>query len=263
MKQGKINQIYNQTISKHRKLKEEYNVWIKKIDDKHKEIINLIKEADPTRYRKENLRNSRSLSELLKEKSPRNYYQDYIFSYFETTIACRNDMIINNKPIMIYSYLFTITMFLELVFKNFIVTNNEKFKNSFTKSYWKSHNIKTIIESNKNNLLSLGLNEDCYDLLVSEISILYSFTTIHDIAQAFKYPIDKSFKNGIITDKLMNIDISQIKTMTTNHKKLLFIGLIITFLTFIDNITYLINNTLIPAYKELCEDFENISKELK
>lgn len=248
MTESEINIIYDKTYKEYLRVQKEYNDNIKKIDDKYSEILNYLKNTDINEFNNQKLYDSKKLSELLEQKTPKGEYQHYIISYFESLISCRNEMICKNKPIMIYSYLFNLTMFIELVLKNLIVTNNEHFKETKDEDYWKRHDIKKIVEVNKENLINIGLNEECYNILNLEINKLCELSLISDIAQSFRYPIAKDFQTGIIKEELLHLDIAQIKTMIENHKQLLFIGLIIKFLTSIDNEKWLINNILIKSY---------------
>lgn len=253
-----IKSVYDETYEEYLNMENKFKEYVTQIDDKFDEIYNYLYENNLDEFKKQKLTNSEKLSKMLEEKTPKNEYSNYIFSYFETLISCRNEMISRNRAIMIYSYLFNLTMFIELVVKNLIRTNNEHFKKTKEDLYWQKHDIRTIIESNKDNFKAIGLSDNCYGILISEVSKLYELTSITDIQQAFKYPIKKDFSTATIKDELLHLDIEKIKTMVENHKQLLFVCVIIYFLTSIDNNKWVIENIIIPSYNQLCLDFENM-----
>lgn len=259
---NKVKSTYDEAYAEYINKNNSYKKIVNKIDNKHKEIFEYIRSYDIVKFNELKIGNNKSLSELLKEKTPKFEYSNYIISYFETLIASRNYMISKKKPIMIYSYLYNLTMYLELVLKYAVVTNNEHFISSRAEQYWTNHDIKKMLEENKNNFLSLGLNEECYDLLLSEINTLKTMSKIHDIGQSFKYPIAKDFNTGIISEELLNLDFQAIKALVERHKEVLFIGLIIFYLISTDNINWLCNNVLIQSYSELEDSYNEIKKEI-
>lgn len=180
-----------------------------------------------------------TLKSVCEKQSASKEYNNYIFSYFESCIVVRNEMISKSKPILKYSYLFLLTHFFELVLKKVVIHQNESFKNNFNGAF-STHEILKIISNNEEQFLNLGLYKRYFDLVLCEfekIGLFCNQTT--DFQQSFKYPIKKDRVTSSITNSLINTDINELNCLVESHKKLSFIGLIIYLLSNNENTTEL------------------------
>ncbi len=176
-----------------------------------------------------------TLKSVCEEKSASKEYNNYIFSYFESCIVVRNEMITKSNTVMKYSYLFLLTHFFELVLKKVVIHHNESFKNNFIGTF-STHEILKIISNNEEQFLNLGLKKEYFDLALSEFEKISSFCNqTNDFQQSFKYPLKKDRITSSISDSLINTDINELNRLVESHKKLIFIGLIIYLLSSKEN----------------------------
>lgn len=215
--------IYSLLQQKTNSIISEYDNYIDNID-----IKNVLKEVEYY-----------ALKDVSNKKSASKEYHNYIFSYFESCIVVRNQMITNSNSQMKYSYLFLLTHFFELVLKKVNIHQNESFKSDFNKPF-STHDIINILTSYKEQFINLGLNKNYYDMLLFEFKKISTYCNeTNDFQQSFKYPLKKDRITSSITDSLINADIFDLQKLVESHKNILLIGLIIYLLANKENFKYL------------------------
>ncbi|MEI8086745.1 MAG: hypothetical protein WCG93_11075 [Paludibacter sp.] len=193
-----------------------------------------------------------TLKSVIESNSIYKEYKNYIFSYFDSCLVVRNEMINKSIPNMKYSYLFLLTHFFELVLKKVVIHQNISFKNNNQEPF-KTHDIFRIISENESEFLNLGLKKQYYDILLQEFKTINSYCNqSKDFQESFKYPLKKDKTTSSITQLLIDLDINDLKNMVESHKVILFIGLLLYNLSNKENTIELIDmaNNLIEKIKQ-------------
>ena len=142
-------------------------------------------------------------------------FRDYRFSYLGAVILTRNGMIKEENTNLVYSYLFLISHYIELIIKAALLSKNEEIQST--------HNIEKIFTDNREYLLEIGLEQIYFDFTLEQISKLRQYATTADFSMCFRYPLDNKFENGVITNKLTKITIEELQQMVEEHKYLMII----------------------------------------
>ncbi len=109
--------------------------------------------------------NNYTLQSACEKHSASKEYTKYIFSYFESCLVVRNEMINQSKADMKYSYLFLLTHFFELILKKVVVHQNQSFKENTNDSF-STHDILKIISNNRDNFCRMGLKLEYYEFVI-------------------------------------------------------------------------------------------------
>lgn len=200
----------------------------KKLHDYLDEFDNLVIQFCDTNINNSDLSadDQAALVELKKEKTLEvklnenkvSLFDKYVHSYLYSFISIREDMIKSNKTVMFYSYMFNIVHFLELVIKYLYVSNIKEFTTMEAK-----HTILSLYQERREKILSLGVTEYYFEKLIESLNKIQNLVRVGDIAMAFKYPLDKEFKNFIIKDEIFDMDMNQLSLIVVEHKLLLYI----------------------------------------
>lgn len=227
--EDEINKKLDEDIKNHEKLKKEFAVLINDIDNLIDDFyIKSIDDKDLSNEekRKLGLIYNNKIKEMAEEKNKISVFRDYIFSYLDSCILIRNEMVLHKKIYLFYSYMFNMIHFLELTIKFLCVSN----VNGFAKTD-ATHNLLLLYENRKNELLSLGISEDYYIILIELLNKIKSMIYTNDFAMGFKYPVNKDFETQIILDELINLkDVNSVTSIVNEQKTLLLIALDIYFL---------------------------------
>lgn len=142
-------------------------------------------------------------------------FKDYRFSYLDSAILTRNAMIKEGDTNLVYSYLFLISHYIELVIKAVLLSKNEGIE--------ATHNIASIFSNNKKYLLEIGLDQKYFDYCLNQVRKLSKYAVTEDFSMCFRYPLDRNFKKKVITNDLLTITIDELKQMVEEHKYLMII----------------------------------------
>lgn len=142
-------------------------------------------------------------------------FKDYRLSYLNSVLLIRNEMINNNEYNLVYSYLFLISHYIELVIKAVLLHKNEGIKST--------HCIKSLFLNNKDYLLKIGLELNYFEYCLEEFEKLKKYTVTEDFSMCFRYPLDRKFDKKIITEDLINISADELNKMVKQHKNLMII----------------------------------------
>ena len=142
-------------------------------------------------------------------------FKTYRISYFYSAILTRNEMIISGDTNLVYSYLFLVSHYIELIIKAVLLNRNEGVK--------PTHNIADIFSKNKEYLLGIGLQSNYFCYCLEQIRKLDKYAKTEDFSMCFRYPIDNDFKEKIITENLINITINELRQIAEEHRYLMII----------------------------------------
>lgn len=247
-----VHKKVNEDIKTADELEIKFENIIKKFDDLVNSFYNKhIKNeslSDNERTQLINLHNI-TLTDTLKEKNKVTLFNDYILSYFYSCILIRNEMIVNKKPILFYSYMFNMVHYLELVIKYLFVSNVTGFSKTNA-----THKLLELYEEKKYEILSLGITEEYYEELIKMLKKIKKMINVDDFAMGFKYPVSKDFSSKIINEKEFKLSDNELISMVNEHKLLLFIVLDIYILGKCSNYNDLI--------KEIMEKYEKSKNEI-
>lgn len=174
--------------------------------------IDAIRAANITYKVKDELKKIYNPSTILKNVS---IFKDYRISYFCSAILTRNEMIKKGDTNLVYSYLFLVSHYIELIIKAVLLNRNEEIK--------ATHNIADIFQKNKEYLLEIGLQSNYFFYCLEQIRKLEKYAKTEDFSMCFRYPLDNNFKKRIITENLINITIDELKQIAEEHKYLMII----------------------------------------
>lgn len=164
-----------------------------------------------------------SMHDINETMSKITYFKIYQKSYRDATINIRNEMISKHNLKLIYPYLFLISHFIELTIKTTLYQNGQEES--------QNHDILQLFKNNKNYLISIGLNEKYYNFCILQLDIIKEYSSNNDFSMCFRFPIDKKYKNLIITNQIRDINEETIRLLAENHKPLLMIIELLTYLS--------------------------------